>query len=94
MAYGFISSKYLRKHGRKARILIVDDGENIAELISLYLMMLYETKSDGGTNTTTAESLCYDLMLPGITAAIRCASRGTPICVLAEVFDKVGLEAR
>ena len=70
----------------KQRILIVDDDENIAELISLYLMKeCYETKIVGDGESALSDFdefkphlVLLDLMLPGIEG---------------EVFDKVlGLE--
>ena len=83
----------------KQRILIVDDDENIAELISLYLMReCYETKIVGDGESALDDFdefkpnlILLDLMLPGIRA-----KSGTPIIMLSakgEVFDKVlGLE--
>ncbi|MDO4474339.1 MAG: response regulator transcription factor [Eubacteriales bacterium] len=92
----------------KQKILIVDDDENIAELISLYLMKeCFETKivHDGEAalvafNTYQPDMILLDLMLPGIDGyqvcrEIRSRSQ-TPIIMLSakgEVFDKVlGLE--
>lgn len=57
----------------KQRILIVDDDENIAELISLYLMKeCYETKIVGDGESALKEVpvfkpnlILLDLMLPG-----------------------------
>ena len=92
----------------KQKILIVDDDENIAELISLYLtkecfdtMMVY----DGEEALTAFESyhpnlILLDLMLPGIDGYQVCreirSKANTPIIMLSakgEVFDKVlGLE--
>lgn len=93
---------------RKQHILIVDDDENIAELIALYLNKeLYETTiaPDGETALKLFESekpdlLLLDIMLPGIDGYEICrrirASSLTPIIMLSakgEVFDKVlGLE--
>lgn len=92
----------------KQRILIVDDDENIAELISLYLMReCYETKIVGDGESALADFdefkpnlVLLDLMLPGIDGYQVCreirAKSGTPIIMLSakgEVFDKVlGLE--
>ena len=92
----------------KQRILIVDDDENIAELISLYLTKeCFETMMvhDGGAVTEAFHSfrpdlILLDLMLPGkdgyqICREIR-AESNVPIMMLSakgEVFDKVlGLE--
>lgn len=92
----------------KQKILIVDDDENIAELISLYLtkecfdtMMVH----DGEEALTAFESyqpnlILLDLMLPGIDGYQVCreirSKSQTPIIMLSakgEVFDKVlGLE--
>lgn len=92
----------------KQRILIVDDDENIAELISLYLMKeFYETKIVGDGESALADFdefkphlVLLDLMLPGIDGYQVCremrAKSQTPIIMLSakgEVFDKVlGLE--
>ena len=92
----------------KQRILIVDDDENIAELISLYLMKeCFETKivSDGEAALTVfpefkPDLILLDLMLPGIDGYQVCrrlrASSQVPIIMLSakgEIFDKVlGLE--
>lgn len=92
----------------KQKILIVDDDNNIAELISLYLVKeCFETKicNDGETAINTFDTfkpnlVLLDLMLPGIDGyqvcrEIRTRSQ-TPIIMLSakgEVFDKVlGLE--
>ena len=92
----------------KQKILIVDDDNNIAELISLYLVKeCFETKicNDGETAINTFDTfepnlVLLDLMLPGIDGyqvcrEIRTKSQ-TPIIMLSakgEVFDKVlGLE--
>lgn len=92
----------------KQKILIVDDDENIAELISLYLTKeCYETQiaPDGETalqnfKTFKPDLILLDIMLPGIDGygvcrEIRMTSQ-TPIIMLSakgEVFDKVlGLE--
>ena len=92
----------------KQKILIVDDDENIAELISLYLtkecfdtMMVH----DGEKALVACESyrpnlILLDLMLPGIDGYQVCREIRTrssvPIIMLSakgEVFDKVlGLE--
>lgn len=92
----------------KQKILIVDDDEHIAELISLYLIKeCYETKiaNDGETalsdfKTFQPDMIILDLMLPGIDGYEVCReirkSADTPIMMLSakgEVFDKVlGLE--
>lgn len=92
----------------KQKILIVDDDENIAELISLYLTKeCFETKivGDGETALVTADSfapdlILLDLMLPSMDGYQVCrevrARSQTPIIMLSakgEVFDKVlGLE--
>lgn len=93
---------------KKQRILIVDDDENIAELISLYLIKeCYETKIvyDGEAALKTFPSfqphlILLDLMLPGIDGYQVCRELRkdcqVPIIILSakgEVFDKVlGLE--
>ncbi len=92
----------------KQKILIVDDDENIAELISLYLIKeCFETMivGDGEAALTAVDSfapnlILLDLMLPGIDGYQVCrevrAKSQTPIIILSakgEVFDKVlGLE--
>ena len=92
----------------KQKILIVDDDNNIAELISLYLTKeCFETQivNDGESALTTFETfapnlILLDLMLPGIDGYQVCREirnkSGTPIIMLSakgEVFDKVlGLE--
>ncbi len=92
----------------KQKILIVDDDENIAELISLYMTKeCFETKIvyDGESALREAESfspdlILLDLMLPGIDGYQVCREvrqkAQTPIIMLSakgEVFDKVlGLE--
>ncbi len=92
----------------KQRILIVDDDENIAELISLYLTKeCYETKIvyDGEEALKVFPSfkpnlILLDLLLPGIDGYQVCrelrASSQVPIIMLSakgEIFDKVlGLE--
>ena len=92
----------------KQKILIVDDDENIAELIALYLNKeCYDTKCvhDGEDALRAFDSyspnlVLLDLMLPGIDGyqvcrEIRMKSQ-TPIIMLSakgEIFDKVlGLE--
>ena len=92
----------------KQKILIVDDDENIAELISLYLTKeCFDTKivHDGEDALTAfdeygANLVLLDLMLPGmdgyqVCREIRSKSQ-IPIIMLSakgEVFDKVlGLE--
>ena len=92
----------------KQRILIVDDDEDIAELISLYLTKeCFETKMVyNGEDALTQfkafapDLVLLDLMLPGIDGYQVCreirATSQTPIIMLSakgEVFDKVlGLE--
>lgn len=92
----------------KQRILIVDDDENIAELISLYLTKeCYDTKTVGdGESALDAfrswhpDLILLDIMLPGIDGYQVCReirkTSQTPIIMLSakgEVFDKVlGLE--
>ena len=92
----------------KQKILIVDDDNNIAELISLYLTKeCYDTKivNDGEQALIAFEHykpnmLLLDLMLPGIDGYQVCreirAKSDVPIVMLSakgEVFDKVlGLE--
>lgn len=92
----------------KQKILIVDDDNNIAELISLYLTKeCYDTKivNDGEQALIAFEHykpnmLLLDLMLPGIDGYQVCreirAKSDVPIIMLpakGEVFDKVlGLE--
>ena len=92
----------------KQKILIVDDDNNIAELISLYLVKeCFETRicNDGESAINTFDSfkpnlVLLDLMLPGIDGYQVCRELRTvsqvPIIMLSakgEVFDKVlGLE--
>ena len=92
----------------KQKILIVDDDNNIAELISLYLTKeCFETMiaGDGETALTLADSfapnlILLDLMLPGIDGYQVCrelrSTSQVPIIMLSakgEIFDKVlGLE--
>lgn len=92
----------------KQRILIVDDDENIAELISLYLIKeCYETTTvhDGEAALRVFPEfkpnlILLDLMLPGIDGYQVCRELRTtsqvPIIMLSakgEIFDKVlGLE--
>ena len=92
----------------KQKILIVDDDENIAELISLYLtkecfdtMMVHDGEEALVAFDTYQPNLMrLDLMLPGIDGYQVCreirARSNTPIIMLSakgEVFDKVlGLE--
>lgn len=92
----------------KQKILIVDDDENIAELISLYLIKeCFDTKIVyNGEDALAAYEIYHpnlillDLMLPGIDGYQVCrevrAKSPTPIIMLSakgEVFDKVlGLE--
>ena len=92
----------------KQKVLIVDDDDNIAELISLYLtkecfetMIVYDGESGMGTIASFDPNLILlDLMLPGIDGYQVCrevrAKYSTPIIMLSakgEIFDKVlGLE--
>lgn len=92
----------------KQKILIVDDDNNIAELISLYLTKeCFETMivNDGESALAAAKSfepnlMLLDLMLPGIDGYQVCRDirmkSSLPIIMLSakgEVFDKVlGLE--
>ena len=92
----------------KQKILIVDDDENIAELISLYLakecfdtMMVHDgMDAISAFDTYQPNLILLDLMLPGIDGYQVCREiRGksnVPIIMLSakgEVFDKVlGLE--
>ena len=92
----------------KTRILIVDDDNNIAELISLYMTKeCYETLivNDGESVLPAMDSfdpnlILLDIMLPGMDGYQVCrevrAKYNVPIIMLSakgEVFDKVlGLE--
>ena len=92
----------------KSKILIVDDDNNIAELISLYLIKeCFDTKivNDGEEALHAFETyhpnlILLDLMLPGIDGYQVCrevrAKSNVPIIMLSakgEIFDKVlGLE--
>lgn len=92
----------------KQKILIVDDDNNIAELISLYLTKeCFDTKivNDGeealqAFEQYTPNLILLDLMLPGIDGYQVCrevrAKSNVPIIMLSakgEIFDKVlGLE--
>ena len=92
----------------KQKVLIVDDDENIAELISLYLTKeCYETKivTDGEAALKIFPEfkpniILLDLMLPGMDGYQVCrelrATSQVPIIMLSakgEIFDKVlGLE--
>ena len=92
----------------KQKILIVDDDNNIAELISLYLTKeCFDTKivNDGEEALKAFEQynpnlILLDLMLPGIDGYQVCrevrAKANVPIIMLSakgEIFDKVlGLE--
>ncbi|MCQ2522523.1 MAG: response regulator transcription factor [Lachnospiraceae bacterium] len=92
----------------KQKILIVDDDENIAELISLYMTKeCFETSICGDGNsaieavkTFAPDIILLDIMLPGkdgyqVCREVRMTSK-VPIIMLSakgEVFDKVlGLE--
>lgn len=92
----------------KQKILIVDDDNNIAELISLYLIKeCFETMivNDGESALSAVDSfapnlILLDLMLPGIDGYQVCrevrSKSSIPIIMLSakgEIFDKVlGLE--
>lgn len=92
----------------KQKIMIVDDDNNIAELVSLYLIKeCFETEiyNDGESalealDTYRPNLILLDLMLPGIDGYQVCrevrAKSNIPIIMLSakgEVFDKVlGLE--
>ncbi len=92
----------------KQKILIVDDDENIADLISLYLTKEcfdVQIAPDGESALAAVRSfqpnlILLDLMLPGIDGYEVCRQirkdQSTPIIMLSakgEVFDKVlGLE--
>ena len=91
--------------GNKQKILIVDDDENIAELISLYMTKeCFETKiaydGESAFSGFSPDLILLDLMLPGIDGYQVCREvrqkSQTPIIMLSakgEVFDKVlGLE--
>jgi len=88
----------------KQKILIVDDDENIAELISLYLMKeMFETEiAENGTRALELtksfepDLILLDLMLPDMDGYEVCQqvrkTLDTPIIILSakgEVFDKV-----
>ncbi|MDD6057644.1 MAG: response regulator, partial [Clostridiales bacterium] len=88
----------------KQKILIVDDDNNIAELISLYLTKeCFDTKivNDGEEALTAFAQynpnlILLDLMLPGIDGYQVCreirAKENIPIIMLSakgEIFDKV-----
>ena len=88
----------------KQKILIVDDDENIAELISLYLNKeCYETEiAASGTEALqlfeeySPDLVLLDVMLPGMDGYQVCTeirkTSNTPIIMLSakgEVFDKV-----
>ena len=88
----------------KQKILIVDDDENIAELISLYLAKeQYDTEMahDGEEalqiiDVYNPDLILLDIMLPGIDGYEVCQqvrkTRDVPIIMLSakgEVFDKV-----
>jgi DNA-binding response OmpR family regulator len=88
----------------KKRILIVDDDENIAELISLYLNKeCYETQIAGdgesaiaGFSEFSPNLILLDVMLPGMDGYQVCSeirkTSNVPIIMLSakgEVFDKV-----
>ena len=92
----------------KSKILIVDDDNNIAELISLYLLKeCFDTKivHDGESaleahKTFQPDLILLDIMLPRMDGYQVCRElrtySGTPVIMLSakgEVFDKVlGLE--
>lgn len=89
---------------QKQRILIVDDDENIAELISLYLVKeCFDTLIVPDGESALAQFKNYDphlvlldIMLPGIDGYEVCSEirkfSNTPIIMLSakgEIFDKV-----
>lgn len=92
----------------KQKILIVDDDENIAELISLYMtkecfetMMVHDGESAlTAIDTFEPDLMLLDIMLPGMDGYQVCREvrnrMNLPIIMLSakgEVFDKVlGLE--
>jgi DNA-binding response OmpR family regulator len=92
----------------KQKVLIVDDDENIADLISLYLtkecfetLTVHDGESAVAAHTSFEPNLILlDLMLPGMDGYQVCreirAKATTPIIMVSakgEVFDKVlGLE--
>ncbi len=92
----------------KQKILIVDDDENIAELISLYLvkecfdtMMVHDGEEAlAAFGSYHPDLILLDLMLPGIDGYQVCreirSRSNVPVIMLSaigEVFDKVlGLE--
>jgi DNA-binding response OmpR family regulator len=100
--------KWRGKMATKQKIMIVDDDNNIAELISLYLVKeCFETLivNDGESAISSFESfapnlILLDLMLPGMDGYQVCREirmkSNVPIIMLSakgEVFDKVlGLE--
>ena len=88
----------------KKKILIVDDDENIAELISLYLIKeCFDTEIAGNGEdalvifkTYQPDLILLDIMLPGIDGYDVCReirkSSNVPVIMLSakgEVFDKV-----
>ena len=88
----------------KKKILIVDDDENIAELISLYLIKeCFDTEIAGNGEDALVKFKSYhpdlillDIMLPGIDGYDVCReirkSSNVPVIMLSakgEVFDKV-----
>ena len=85
----------------KQRILIVDDDENIAELISLYLMKeCYETYivNDGEAALKIFPEfkpnlILLDLMLPGVDGFEICrqirSQRNTPIIMVSAKKDDI-----
>lgn len=92
----------------KQKILIVDDDNNIAQLISLYLTKeCYDTKIVNDGESALSEFASYkpnlillDIMLPGVDGYQVCreirSKHDTPIIMLSakgDIFDKVlGLE--
>ena len=85
----------------KQKILIVDDDENIAELISLYLMKeCFDTKivSNGEDALSAFETyqpnlVLLDLMLPGVDGFEICrevrSQKNTPIIMVSAKKDDI-----
>ena len=85
----------------KQKILIVDDDENIAELISLYLMKeCYDTKIVGDGESALKEVpvfkpnlILLDLMLPGMDGFEICKkireTKNTPVIMISAKKDDI-----